>query len=302
MVGRGRLVVGVGHDVAAADGVLALLTNPLSSLPTSIAPNISYIVDGAIRNIGWQALSGVDVKMDYTYLTDGWGRISAMTAELLRPWGVRILVHSRRENPGHLPDHVTLTPLDRLMRESDVVCVLAGAQAMRGTAGRMGVQLPPGVSPGLKNAAAVMITAQLPAFAKPGQRIDVTVSTIGKAKSLRGGALVGADIAATEAVNGLLGIADHDEAVALGVVEERPFTVMLDFHAPSQFRVVGAGIDEPGMRIVSAVDLARRGDVACRIDHSVSSHSGRLPQPMLLQSSTATTAYQPVPSPWTLRR
>ena len=63
-------------------------------------------------------------------------------------------------------------------------------QAMRGISGRMGVQLPPGVSPGLKNAAAVMITADLPAFAKPGQRIDITVSTLGKAKSLRGGALI----------------------------------------------------------------------------------------------------------------
>ncbi len=63
-------------------------------------------------------------------------------------------------------------------------------QAMKGAAGRMGVSLPPGVSPGLKNAAAVMITADLPAFAKPGQHIDITVSAIGKAKSLRGGALV----------------------------------------------------------------------------------------------------------------
>ena len=63
-------------------------------------------------------------------------------------------------------------------------------QAMRGVSGRMGVQLPPGVAPGLKNAAAVLITADLPAFAKPGQHIDVTVSAIGKAKSLRGGALV----------------------------------------------------------------------------------------------------------------
>lgn len=63
-------------------------------------------------------------------------------------------------------------------------------QAMRGTSDRFGLQLPPGVSPGLKNAAAVMITAELPAFAKPGQRIDVTVSAIGKAKSLRGGALI----------------------------------------------------------------------------------------------------------------
>jgi flagellar P-ring protein precursor FlgI len=63
-------------------------------------------------------------------------------------------------------------------------------QAMRGVSGRMGLQLPPGVSPGLKNAAAVMITADLPAFAKPGQRLDITVSTIGKAKSLRGGTLI----------------------------------------------------------------------------------------------------------------
>ena len=63
-------------------------------------------------------------------------------------------------------------------------------QAMRGVSGRFGLQLPPGVNPALKNAAAVMITADLPAFAKPGQRIDITVSTIGKAKSLRGGALI----------------------------------------------------------------------------------------------------------------
>ncbi len=63
-------------------------------------------------------------------------------------------------------------------------------QAMRGVSGRLGLSLPPGVSPGLKNAAAVIITAELPAFAKPGQTIDVTVSTIGRADSLRGGSLV----------------------------------------------------------------------------------------------------------------
>ena len=63
-------------------------------------------------------------------------------------------------------------------------------QAMRGVSGRVGVQLPAGINPSLKNAAAVLITADLPAFAKPGQRIDVTVSALGKAKSLRGGALI----------------------------------------------------------------------------------------------------------------
>ena len=41
-----------------------------------------------------------------------------------------------------------------------------------------------------KNAAAVMVTADLPAFSKPGQTLDVTVSAIGKAKSLRGGTLL----------------------------------------------------------------------------------------------------------------
>ena len=62
--------------------------------------------------------------------------------------------------------------------------------AVKGVAGRLGLQLPPGVQPGLKNAAAVIVTADLPPFAKPGQRIDITVSALGKAKSLRGGTLV----------------------------------------------------------------------------------------------------------------
>ncbi|MEM6474916.1 MAG: flagellar basal body P-ring protein FlgI [Pseudomonadota bacterium] len=63
-------------------------------------------------------------------------------------------------------------------------------EAMRGVSGRLGLQLPPGVNPNLRNAAAVIVTADLPAFAKPGQRIDITVSTIGQARSLRGGSLV----------------------------------------------------------------------------------------------------------------
>ncbi len=63
-------------------------------------------------------------------------------------------------------------------------------QAMNGVASRFGMTLPPGVNPALKNAAAVMITAELPAFARAGQRIDITVSAIGRARSLRGGTLI----------------------------------------------------------------------------------------------------------------
>jgi len=55
---------------------------------------------------------------------------------------------------------------------------------------QMGVNLPPGINMQLKNVAAVMVTAELPPFAQSGQGIDVTVSSIGNAKSLRGGTLV----------------------------------------------------------------------------------------------------------------
>ena len=54
----------------------------------------------------------------------------------------------------------------------------------------LGVTLPPGTSLQLKNVAAVMVTANLPPFARMGQQIDITVSSIGNAKSLKGGTLV----------------------------------------------------------------------------------------------------------------
>ena len=55
---------------------------------------------------------------------------------------------------------------------------------------QMGVTVPQGTSMQLKNVAAVMVTASLPAFAQPGQTIDVNVSSLGNAKSLRGGLLI----------------------------------------------------------------------------------------------------------------
>ncbi|MEI8030220.1 MAG: flagellar basal body P-ring protein FlgI [Comamonadaceae bacterium] len=55
---------------------------------------------------------------------------------------------------------------------------------------QLGVSLPPATSLQLKNVAAVMVTAALPAFARPGQVIDVTVSSLGNANSLRGGTLL----------------------------------------------------------------------------------------------------------------
>ena len=55
---------------------------------------------------------------------------------------------------------------------------------------QLGVTVPAGSSMQLKNVAAVLVTASLPAFAQPGQTIDINVSSLGNAKSLRGGTLI----------------------------------------------------------------------------------------------------------------
>ena len=63
-------------------------------------------------------------------------------------------------------------------------------QSLKSMLGQYGITLPANVNPQVKNVAAVAIHADLPAFAKIGQTIDITVSSLGSAKSLRGGSLL----------------------------------------------------------------------------------------------------------------
>lgn len=63
-------------------------------------------------------------------------------------------------------------------------------QSLKSMLAQFGITLPADVNPQLKNVAAVSVHAELPPFAKPGQKIDITVSSIGNAKSLRGGSLL----------------------------------------------------------------------------------------------------------------
>ena len=65
-------------------------------------------------------------------------------------------------------------------------------QSLQNYLQNMGVSLPPSLAGQLqlKNVAAVIVTAQLPAFAQPGQFVDVNVSSMGNAKSLKGGMLI----------------------------------------------------------------------------------------------------------------
>ena len=139
-----------------------------------------------------------------------------------------------------------------------------------------------------KNAAAVMVTAEMPAFMKPGQRMDVTVSTIGGAKSLRGGMLLmtpllGADgetyaIAQGSLVVGGLGVTGNDGSSVIvnvptvgriprGAFVERmvetPFqstdTVLLNLHQ---------GDFSTAMRVADAVNEVFGPSVATPLDAS----------------------------------
>ncbi|WP_338414739.1 flagellar basal body P-ring protein FlgI [uncultured Sphaerotilus sp.] len=64
-------------------------------------------------------------------------------------------------------------------------------QSLNAMLQQLGVTIPQGTGMQLKNVASVLVTATLPAFAQPGQPLDITVSSLGNAKSLRGGTLIG---------------------------------------------------------------------------------------------------------------
>jgi len=63
-------------------------------------------------------------------------------------------------------------------------------QSLTNMLAQLGVVVPTNVTPQLKNVAAVSVHAEMPAFVKPGQTIDITVNSIANAKSLRGGSLL----------------------------------------------------------------------------------------------------------------
>jgi len=150
-------------------------------------------------------------------------------------------------------------------------------QGMHSVASRFGMQLPAGVNPALKNAAAVIITAELPPFAKPGERLDITVAAMGKAKSLRGGTLLmtplqGADgqIYAMAQGNLAVGGLGVDAADGSKVTVNVPTAGRIPGGATVE-RAVDAGFaTAPELRFnLAEADLTTVGRVADAINHSL---------------------------------
>lgn len=126
-------------------------------------------------------------------------------------------------------------------------------QSLKTMLSQFGVTIPENVNPQVKNVAAVAIHAELPPFAKPGNTIDVTVSSLGNAKSLRGGTLLlaplkGADgvvyaIAQGSLLVGGLSVAGSDGSritVNIPSVGRIPSGAMVEVAAPTQLSDSGS--------------------------------------------------------------
>ena len=133
-------------------------------------------------------------------------------------------------------------------------------QSLRSMLNRLGVRVPPGVSLSPKNVAAVALHATLPPFAKPGQRLDVTVSTLGDARSLRGGSLL---------ISPLKGLDGNIYAIAQGSLVVGGFGAStsdgnsISVNIPTAGRIPnGAVIERP-----APTELSRSGTLIFNLHH-----------------------------------
>jgi len=105
-------------------------------------------------------------------------------------------------------------------------------QSLNSMLKQFGISLPAGANPQLKNIAAAVLHAMLPPFAKPGQQIDITVSSLGNAKSLRGGSLL---------MSPLKGIDGNIYAIAQGNVVVGGFGVATNDGSSISVNIPSAG-------------------------------------------------------------
>lgn len=167
----------------------------------------------------------------------------------------------------------------------DDIMVPFAAQSLRALLRRLGVQIDQ-KQVRLRNVAAVVVTATIPPFSRPGNRLDVTVSSIGNARSLRGGVLVqtplrGADRHTYAVAQGSLVVGGFSASGANGTSVQENTTntariangAIVEREIPTVFStngVVRLSLREPGFataqRIVEAVDKALGQGTATALD------------------------------------
>jgi flagellar P-ring protein precursor FlgI len=118
----------------------------------------------------------------------GFGAVLVLGASAARAERIKDLAHVAGVRTNELVGYGLVVGLDGTGDQTSQTPFTV--QSLKNLLAQLGVVIPPEVNPQLKNIAAVAIHATLPPFSKPGQTIDVTVSSIGNAKSLRGGALL----------------------------------------------------------------------------------------------------------------
>ncbi|VVE18210.1 Flagellar P-ring protein [Pandoraea eparura] len=143
--------------------------------PSRRAPSLRHLRQGLHRFVTTLAVAGAAAAM---LLTPGVARAERLK-ELASIQGVRdnqLIGYGLVAGLDNSGDQTTQTPFT--------------VQSMTNMLSQLGITVAPGTNMQLKNVAAVMVTATLPAFTRPGQAIDVVVSSMGNAKSLRGGTLL----------------------------------------------------------------------------------------------------------------
>jgi flagellar P-ring protein precursor FlgI len=175
-----------------------------------------------------------------------------------------------------------------LANTGDSTQVSFTAQSISGMLGRMGIRVNP-IDVRVRNTAAVMVTTELPSFSRPGTRIDVSVSSMGDARSLAGGVLL---------ITPLTGPDGMVYAVAQGPVQAGGFDVMaagshLQKNHPTSGTVPGGASVErtvsPDLEKVPIVLGLRRPDfttalrIADAVNKSLGEEAAKANDPALVQ-------------------
>jgi flagellar P-ring protein FlgI len=124
-------------------------------------------------------------------------------------------------------------------------------QSLRSMLTQLGIVVPPGTKIKPKNVAAVTVHAELPPFVKPGQKIDVTLASIGDAKSLRGGSLL---MTPLKGINGKVYAIAQGNAVVGGLSAEGNDGSRVTINIPSSGRIPNGATVEHSVKTSFATD------------------------------------------------